>query len=185
MPLPVPDPIISDAAVAGTVIGDAFFPRVQARRITLMQEPREDAQFDKRSAETLDYSIDMTPQLERGEFILGCYAWSDVPDELIIASARFARKGVFFFAFGGLDEQTYTATIIAKTTYGRVIDAKVQIYITESAGEALAAYRPPFVGQGGGGGGDVHNSYLVDCRGDFLVPPYTDADGHMLFPPSD
>jgi hypothetical protein len=178
VPLPDPDPIISDAAVIGTVISEKRFPRVIARRITLMQEPREQAQFDKRAAETLDYSIDMTPQLEDGDFIVGCYAWSDVPDELIIVDARYARKGVLFRAFGGLDTLTYTASIMVKSQWGRRIEAKVSIYITEDAGEALADYRP-------GEGDDPNDNYLVNARCLVIAPPYTDADGNMLFPPSD
>ena len=177
MPLPDPAPTISDSAVTGLPIAEALFPRIQARRIAMPQGAGEVPYFEKRAAEQLDYSVDLTALLESGELVLGCYAWTDVPDELVVTSVRFALKGVLAFVWGGLDATEYKLFVLAKTNFGRSIEFQAKIAVSQSASEALTDYRPPTMGTGS----DPAESYLIDLRGEYLAPTYIDAAGVPLF----
>ena len=134
--------------------------------------------FEKRAAEQLDYNVDLTALLETGELVLGCYAWTNVPAELVVISVRFALKGVLAFVWGGLDGTEYELFVLAKTNFGRSIEFQAKIAVSQSAGEALTDYRPPTMGTGS----DPAESYLVNVRGEFLAPTYIDASGAPLFP---
>jgi hypothetical protein len=177
VPLPAPDPTISSTAVIGLPITEELFPRVQARRIPMPQESNELGYFEKRAAEILDYSVDMTPLMDASESIVAAYAWSSNATDLVVTSVRFGYKGVLAFVWGGLDGIEYTLSIIAKTTSGRNIQFKATIAIVDSAAEALAGYRPPVTGTGA----DPAQSYLTDVLGRFLAPTYIDAIGNPLF----
>lgn len=177
MPLPVPDPVISSTAVIGLPITEALFPRVQARRIPLPQESTEQGYFEKRAAELLDYSVDMTPLMDASEAVVAAYAWSSNATDLVVSSVRFAYKGALALVWGGLDGVDYTLSMLVKTTFGRIIEFKATISIVDSAAESLAGYRPPVTGTGS----DPAQSYLTDVLGQFIAPTYVDALGNPLF----
>lgn len=178
MPLPVSDPTISSTAVTATAIIDSLFPRIQERRIPLPQGSHELAYFEKRAAEQLDYSVDMTPLMDADEVILAAYAWSSVATELVVTSVRIALKGVLVFVWGGLENTEYQLNITVTTIFGRVMQFKATIAVSDSASEAIATYRPPVLGTGG----DPAQSYLVDVLGVFVAPGYIDVLGEVLFP---
>jgi hypothetical protein len=178
VPLPGPDPTISSSAVHGLPIDDALFPRNIERRIDVPQEPGDATVFLKRGAELLDYSADLSPMLEEDEVILACYAWSDVPADLVISDVRFGTKGALFFAFGGVDGSTYSVSMMISTSQIRTIEVRAILMISESAGDAMTTFRPPTIGTIA----DPAQSYLTDVTGAFLSPTYTDASGAPLFP---
>lgn len=176
MPLPGPSPIISSTAVDGFPIADALFPRVRLRRIVMPQAPADKGYFEKRAAEHLDYSADLTPVLEKAEIIVAVYAWTSVATELLVTSVRFGTKAVMAFVFGGLNDKEYELFFLAKTSTGRIIEAQAMIAVSQSAAEARSDFSPTDLP-----GGDPAQWFLTDVMGEFLAPPYVDSNGNLLF----
>lgn len=178
MPLPVPDPTISSTAVTGTPISEALFPRRQGRRFAIPQSTPDRMSFEKRSAETLDYSADLSRIMEEGDYILAAYGWSDDAEILVVAQVRFASKGIFASVFGGIDGETYQLSLLVKTYRNIIIQIRADVRIDENASDAVASYRPPLSGSPS----DPAQAYLTDVLGVFLAPSYVDALGDTLFP---
>jgi hypothetical protein len=173
VPLPALVLSISEIAVIGTPINEALFPRGRARRIPASQPFNEETPFGKRAAAHLDFSIDMTQRLELTEMVIGCYAWSSVPTELLVTWVRFANKGVLAYVAGGIDGKLYELVIHIKTTSGRVFQFIAEIEISRDADESLPTYHPP----GLFGPDDADDIYLTDVLGVLIVPPLVSATG--------
>lgn len=170
MPLPEFALSISEVAIEGDPIQERFFPRHRVRRIPARQGSTEDECFGKRAAAHLDYSIDMTAVLESYEIIIGAYAWTSVPTQLIVSWVFFANKGVTAFVYGGIDNEVYELVIHAKTSSGRVFQYIAEIEIDRDAAESLPSYLPPILGTED----DEDWIFLTDVLGYPITPPLTD-----------
>lgn len=177
MSLPAPDPSISSAAVYGTALDDAEFPRQRDRRFILPQDPGDVQDFTKRGAELLDFAADFSPLMNADEALTGAYAWTSAPADLVIREVRFGSKGAVVAVFGGLEGVSYDLGLMVKTTAARSFLLKGAITVLETPAEAMATYRPPTIGTMS----DPAESYLMDAAGNFLTPSYLDAAGNSLF----
>lgn len=176
MPLPDPGQTISDIAVVGTALPEGLFPRSKVRRISADQGADDLTPFEKRAAAHLDYSIDLHGKLESAEIVIGCYAWTSAPTELIVGSVRYAMKGVLAFVYGGIDGQVYELVITVKTSIGRVFQFIAEIEVARDANEAAEGYVPPTLLSED----DPAIGYLLDVLGEPIAPPLNSVTGGWL-----
>jgi len=178
VPLPAPAPPITNILVFGALMPEEMFPRRQRRRINPTQPFTDVAPFGKRSMEHLDYSVDLTSVLEDDEYVLGCYAWSSAPADLVVTWVRYASKGAQAYVSGGIDGQVYQLILSVKTTDGRILQYICEIEIVRGIDEAEESYVPPLLLSDT----DPDIIYLTDVNSFRVAPPLRDATGGWYLP---
>lgn len=176
MPLPESVLTISSIALVGFAMTESKFPRLRVRRLDPSFDATSASEFYKRAASHLDFSVDLTSRLELTETVVGAYAWSSAPTDLIVTWVRYVTKGVLAFVSGGTDGQTYELVIHAKTSNGRAFQYLASIEVNRDANETMPAYLPPLLLDAD----DPDRTFLVDLFDVPVSPPFNNLTGEWL-----
>lgn len=87
--------------------------------------------YTKQPADQLDYDVDFSKWLPDGDTVTTAVATVDIEDELVIDTIQVSSQIVKVWLSAGTDGSTYTVTVTASTSGGRVKETEFKMRIRE------------------------------------------------------